>query len=148
MSEPSAELRPALRTWLKADTEVVASFGAKDVKVFAALPQPNTSAPYISISGFSNEDEEADCYGAVVANVQMDIWSLTSPPGFTEAETIAEAVKASLKRMEDTGDSPAFTLSSHRVVAVQLVSTLYLTEPSDGRTVHAVIQARLSIDPL
>lgn len=147
MSDPSSELRPALRTWIKADTEVVAAFGAREVKVFAFIPKPNTASPYVVISGFFNEDEEADCYGAVIANVQVDVWSLTTPAGFAEAEGIVEAVKASLKRTEDTGDSPAFTLSNHRVVAVELVSTQYLVDPADGLTVHAVITARLSIDP-
>jgi hypothetical protein len=147
VSEPSAELRPALRTWLKADTEVVAAFGAKTVKVFAQLPAPNEGYPYVVLAGFFNEDEAADCYDAVIVNLQVDVWSLTSPPGFSEAETIAKAVKASLRRIE-LGSSPAFTLTSHRVVAVELNGTQYLTDPSDGRTVHAVINARLSVDPL
>jgi hypothetical protein len=147
VSEPSAELRPALRTWLKADTEVAAAFGAKTVKVFAQLPAPNEGYPYVVIAGFFNEDEAADCYDAVIVNLQVDVWSLTSPPGFSEAETIAKAVKASLRRIE-LGSSPAFTLASHRVVAVELNGTQYLTDPSDGRTVHAVINARLSVDPL
>lgn len=147
MSEPSAELRPALRTWLKADTEVAAAFGVKTVKVFAQLPAPNEGYPYVVLAGFLNEDEAADCYDAVIVNLQVDVWSLTSPPGFAEAETIAKAVKASLRRIE-LGSSPAFTLASHRVVAVELNGTQYLTDPSDGRTVHAVINARLSVDPL
>jgi hypothetical protein len=148
MSEPSAQLRPALRTWLKADTEVATAFGAREVKVFAFLPKPNTTMPYVVISGFQTEDEAADCYDAVEVNVQIDVWSLTVPAGYTEAETIAEAVKAALRRLEDTGDSPAFTLADHRVVAVELLSTQYLTDPSDGLTVHAVIAARLSVDPI
>lgn len=148
MSEPSTELRPALRTWLKADTEVVAAFGAKEVKVYAKLPKANLQPPYVAISGFANEDEEADCYEGVIVNLQVDVWSKTTPADFTEAETIARAVKASIKRTEDTGDSPAFTMSSHRVVAVDLISTDYLTEPFDADTVHAVIRARLSVDPL
>lgn len=147
MSEPSAELRPALRTWLKADTEVVAAFGAKTPKVFAQIPKPDEKYPYVLLSGFFNEDEAADCYSAVIVNLQVDVWSLTEPPGFAEAEGIAAAVKASLLRINE-GDSPAFTLASHRVVFVELAGTQYLTDPSDGRTVHVVINARMSVDPL
>jgi hypothetical protein len=147
MSEPSAELRPALRSWLKADTEVVAAFSGKEVKVFAKLPRTSVAPPYVAIAGFQNEDEAADCYSASIVNLQIDVWSKTTPADFTEAETIAAAVKASVKRTEDTGDSPAFTLTGHRVVTVELISTDYLPEPYDAETVHAVIRARLSVDP-
>jgi hypothetical protein len=148
MSDPTAQLRPALRTWLKADTEVATAFGAREVKVFAAQPRPNEAMPYVVIPGMSPEDEVADCYDAAIVSVDLHVWSKTAPATYTEAETIAAAVKASLKRTEDTGDSPAFTLANHRVVAVEVLATEYLNEPFDPDTVHAVIRTRLSVDPL
>jgi hypothetical protein len=148
MSDPSAPLREGLKTWIRADTEVVAAFGSSQVKVFATLPTVNTAPPYVFIDGFFVEDDAADCYDGAIVDGNFHVWSLTTPPGFAQAETIAKAVKASIKRTEDTGDSPAFTLSGYRVTAVELVSTQYLTDPSDGKTVHAVIAARLSVDPV
>jgi hypothetical protein len=147
MSDPASQLRTAIEAWLRDDTDVIAAFGAKPVKVFKTLPPVNATAPYIFLAGFFVQDEQADCYDAAIVDVQVDVWSLTSPPGFAEAEAIAEAVKASLNRTDD-GDSPAFILADHRVVAVEPVSTQYLTDPSDGKTVHAVIAARLSVDPI
>ena len=44
--------------------------------------------------------------------------------------------------------SAAFDSGNIRVVAVQASSTQYLTDPSDGKTVHAVIGATLSVDPV
>jgi hypothetical protein len=147
MSDPALELRPALKDWIKADTEVVAAFGAREVKVFAVLPTANTAMPYVVIAGMFVEDQQADCYNAAIVNLQLDVWSLTTPAGFTEAERIAGAVKASLTRAANDGNSPALMLASHRVKFVENSSTQYLTDPSDGKTVHAVIQSRLTIDP-
>lgn len=148
MSDPSSVLGPALKAWLETDTEVIAAFGSKPVKVFDVLPPPNEGSPYIFLAGGFVIDALADCYDAAEVDLQVDVWSLTSPPGFNVARRIAAAVKASLKRTEDTGDSPAFTLSGHRVVSAEPLSTNYLTDPSDGKTVHAVIAVRLSIDPI
>ncbi len=149
MSEPSVELRAALEPWFRADAGVVASFGSNPVKVYSSLPPVSAVAPYIFIAGFFVEDEAADCYAGTIVNLQVDVWSLMQPkPGFSEAETIVAAVKAALTATEDTGATPTFTLASYRVVAVELVSTNYLTDPSDGKTVHAVIAARLSVDPI
>lgn len=147
MSDPASQLRPALATWLRNDTEVRAAFGASTVQVFAKLPPVNAQSPYIFIAGLFVLDDLAECIDAAEVDVQIDVWSLTVPPGFAEAETIAAAVKASLARLEDNGNSPAFTLASFRVVSSQAISTTYLTDPSDGKTVHAVIAARLSVDP-
>jgi hypothetical protein len=148
VSDPASQLRPALETWLRGDTEVRAAFGAKAVKVYKTLPPPNVHPPYIVIAGLSVDDDLAECMDNALVDVQLDVWSLTEPPGFAEAETIAAAVKASIKRTEDTGDSPAFTLADHRVVTAEPLSTNYLTDPSDGETVHAVILARLSVDQI
>jgi hypothetical protein len=144
MSDPTDVLMPELRLWLKADTEVIAAFQDKPLKVFDDTPIANEPYPYVYLSGVTVEDARGDCYDAAEPDLQIDVWSRSRP----EARRIAKAVKASLLRCADTGDSPAFTISGHRVVAVEPISTQYLTDPSDGKTVHAVIAARLSVDPL
>lgn len=148
MSDPALVLRPALETWLRADTEVIAAFGSRPVKVYKTLPPVNAVAPYIFIAGLDVADDLAECLDATQVHVQLDVWSLMDPPGFSQAEAIARAAKASLVRLEDSGDSPAFTIAGFRVTAAQPVSTRYLTDPSDGKTVHAVILITLSIDPV
>lgn len=149
MSDPASVLRPALRDWLATDTAVIGAFGSKTVKVFERLPPVNAGSPYIFLAGFLVDDDAAECLDAVQVELQVDVWSLTTPPGFAEAEAIAKAVAASLLRLEaDVGNSPQFSIAGHRVVAVQLGSTQYLTDPSDGKTVHAVIRATLSVDPV
>lgn len=148
MSDPTLELAPALLTWLRADAGVIAAFGANAVRVFDAFPPANQAKPYLLIAGLDVEDDGAECLDAVQVPLQIDVWSLTNPPGFTEARRLARAVQASVRRLEDTGDSPAFTIAGFRVVAVQLGATRYLTDPSDGKTVHAVVGATLSVDPV
>lgn len=144
MSDPTDVLGPGLVTWIKGDTEVIAAFAGKAVKVFDEIPPTNEPYPYVFLAGMDPEDDAADCYDAAIVDLQADVWSRTK----TEARRIAKAVKAAIKRCEDTGDSPAFTISGHRLVAVAPISTRYLTDPSDGKTVHAVIAARLSVDPI
>lgn len=150
MSDPASVLRPALATWLRADTEVLAAIGSgAATRIYSKLPPVNAAPPYVFIAGLSVLDDIAECLDATEVNLQVDVWSLTNPPAFTEAETIAKAVKASLVRMEDNaGNSPGFSISGFRVVSVQPQSTDYLTDPSDGKTVHAVIRATLAIDPV
>lgn len=147
MSDPTDVLGPGLKAWIETDTEVIAAFAGKAVKVFDLLPPPNEAKPYVFIAGLDPDDVAAECYDAAEVNLQVDVWSLTSPPGFVQARRIAKAVKAALVRCEDTGASPAFTLYGQRVTAVDMARTRYLTDPSDGKTVHAVIEARLSVDP-
>lgn len=149
MSDPASVLRTALATWLRTDTGIITAFGANMVKVFAKLPPINAGYPYIYIAGFEVDDDSVECLQATQVILQIDVWSLTTPPAYTEAETIAAAIKSALLRMEaDVGNSPAFTISGFRVVAVQFDRTSYLTDPSDGKTVHAVINATLSVDPV
>ena len=143
MSDPVDVLGPGLKAWLEADAEVIAAFASKAVKVFDEIPPADEHYPYVFLAGLDPDDATADCYDAAEVNVQADVWARSR----TVARRIAKAVKASIVRCEDTGDSPAFTLAGQRVVAVQPLSTQYLNDPSDGRTIHAVIRATLSVDP-
>lgn len=144
MSDPASALRPVLEAALRADAGVNAAFQGKRVKIYGSLPPVNAAAPYIYLAGLSCDDRLADCYDAATVSLQIDVWSLTDPPGFDEAERIAAAVKACLATM--TTAPPA--LVGHRIVSVLPLSTDYLTDPSDGMTVHAVIRADLTIDPV
>lgn len=148
MSDPAGELREALEPWIRADTEVRAAFEGKTVKVYKTLPPVNAVPPYVFLAGFFALDDLAECMDNSEVDLQIDVWSLTDPPGFEEAERIAPAVRGSVLRIEDDGDSPAFTLDNFRVVSVQPISTTYLTDPSDGKTVHAVISVRLTVDQI
>lgn len=144
MSDPTDVLGPALKAWLETDTEVIAAFAGKPVKVFNEIPPANEPMPYVLLAGLDVSDDLADCLDAAEVNASIDVWSRTLAP----ARAIAKAVKASIARTEDTGDSPAFSPSGQRVVVAQPLGTIYLTDPSDGRTVHAVITATLSVDPV
>jgi hypothetical protein len=97
----------------------------------------------VYLAGAFVSDDTADCYDAALVDLQTDVWSRSK----LEARRIAKAVKAAIVRCEDTGDSPAFAIAGQRVVAVEPVSTTYLPDPSDGKTIHAVIAHRLSVDP-
>lgn len=146
MSDPAGLIRNALETWLRGDSGVIAAFGSKPVKIYSTLPPVDAKAPYVFISGVDPDDDLAACMDNAIVNLELGVWSLTSPPGFTEAEAIAPAVKAAVARMEATGDSPAFSISGFAIKSAENLSTQYLTDPSDGKTVHAVILARLTVD--
>ena len=148
MSDPALELGPALATWLRADTEIIAGFGINTVRVFDKLPQPNTSMPYITIDGLDVDDDTAECLDATQVILNIGVWSLPADGDRAQARRLARAVQSALRRMEeDVGNSPEFSIAGFRVVAVQYDRTSYLTDPSDGKTVHAVIRATLSVDP-
>lgn len=144
MADPSAVLRAALRSYLKNESGIGSAFGSSTVKVFAKLPPANEPMPYLFIQPFFVADDLAECMDNAEVDVSIDVWSLTDPPGLTQAETIAAAVKAALHSLD--GDSPRMPLAGWRCVAALTVNTQYLTDPSDGKTVHAVILTRLSLD--
>jgi hypothetical protein len=148
MSDPAQLLGPAIKTWLRADTDVRTAFGANAVRVFDGYPPANQPKPYVLLAGLDVEQDEADCLEAVQVPLSIDIWSLTNPSGFDEARRLGAAVQTALRRMQDGGDSPAFAIAGYRIVSVQFDRTQYLTDPSDGKTVHGIVQATLSVDPV
>ena len=117
MSIPARELRAALEPWLRNYSAVVAAFGAKPVRVFGQLPAVNVPAPYLAIAGLKVRLEPVECLDSCEADLQIDAWSLTDPPGFVEAEALADACVQALQAIVDDG-SPGFSLDGYRVVAV------------------------------
>jgi hypothetical protein len=148
MSDPALELGPALAAWLRADTEVVAAFGSNTVRILDKLPQPNTDMPYVTIDGLDVDDDSAECLDASQVVLNIGVWSLPNDGDKAEARRMAKAIKTAILRMqEDVGNSPEFSISGFRVVAAQYDRTAYLVDPSDNKTIHAVINATLSVDP-
>jgi hypothetical protein len=147
MADPSGLLRAALKPWIKTDAAVIAAFAAQTVKVFALLPPPNSAKPYVFLAGFSLDPILAQCFHGGEILYQVDVWSLTDPPGFAEAERIAPAVADCLNRLADP-DSPAFAIVGWAVKASPPPTIDYLTDPSDGKTTHAIIRGRLTLAPL
>ena len=85
MSDPSAELRPALEAWLRGNAAVITAFAGKPVKIYGASKPPvNTIAPYVVIPGLYIGDALADCIDATEIELAVDVWSLTDPPGYAE----------------------------------------------------------------
>jgi hypothetical protein len=144
MSDPTLELGPGLKTWLEGSTEVIAAFGAAPVLVFDDTPPTNQAKPYLYIAGLDPDDDSAECLDATQVALQLDAWTKTR----AEARRLLRAAKVRVLAMADDGDSPLFTISGFRVVAVQAVRTQYLTDPSDGKTIHGLLEALLSIDPV
>jgi hypothetical protein len=147
LTDLAGDLREGLEPYLRGDTGVIAAFAGKAIKIFRTLPPVNAVSPYGFIAGLLVREDRAECLTAFEVDVQLDVWSLTSPPGFSEAQAVGSAFVAALRAMEDIGESPpAFSLAGWRIVTVGEISANYLTDPSDGKTVHGVVTATLSVD--
>jgi hypothetical protein len=143
----AGDLREALEPYLRADTGVIAAFAGKAIKIFKTLPPVNATPPYGFIAGLLVREDRAECVTAFEVDLQLDVWSLTSPPGFAEAQAIGAAFVEAVRAMEDVGDSPpAFDLAGWRIVGVGDITATYLTDPSDGKTVHGIVTTTLSVD--
>ena len=131
---------------MRGDAGVITAFGSNPVRVLS-IPAVNQPAPYVHIPPFRVENAEAECLDAVDVFVQIEAWSLTSPPGYDEADAICAALNAAMARMEDTGDSPAFTIAGFRVARAQYRATFPVADFSK-KTVGRAVTYRLEIDPL
>lgn len=146
MADPSAVLRPALAEWLRADTDVIAAFGANPIRVLSKIPPTNQTPPYVFLPQFQVSDDSVECLSAVEVRVQVEAWSLTTAPGYAEVETLCAALSSAMKRTEAT-DSPAFSISGWRVVSAQYESTIPIADLSK-KTVGSAVIYRLAIDPV
>ena len=139
MSDPCAQLRPALKSMLRADPGVLVAFGMSPVRVvdFAGA---NLSAPYVIIGEAGASPELAECIDGAEADVTLHVFSRTQPPAFTEAAAIAAAITAAVL-------STALDLADHAVAAVEPVSARYLTD-ADTVTAHAVLIFRFHTEAI
>lgn len=140
MSDPCAELQAAIRAALKGDPMLKVLFGGdpKPVKVYD-VPPVNASPPYLVIGEDSVAPDLADCIDGAEVSATVHVWSLTNPPGLTEAKKIGAAVQAVLLGLGD--------LPSHRVVSTEPRLARYLTD-ADGRTAHGIVTAQVNTEPL
>lgn len=139
MSDPCAELQPAVRAALKADATLLALFGGGPVKVYDGVAPPNTASPYLVLGEDSVTPELAECLDGAAVAVTVHVWDLASPPSVLGAKRIGAAVQAVLLDLTD--------LPSHRVVAAEPQLARYLMD-ADGRTAHGVLTVTVHTEPL
>ena len=138
MSDLTGPLKRAIATTLRADGAVIAAFGANSIRI-VDIPTPNEVPPYLTLGPGQVLPIFAEGFDLSEAEYPVHVWSLTSPPSSDEAEAIAPAVRAALAGVTVSAGG--------RVYAVLPVRTDYLIDPSDGRTVHAVITSRFTTAP-
>ena len=95
MSDPCAQLRPALKAMLRADPGVLVAFGMSPVQV-VDFAGPNLKVPYVIIGEAGATPELAECIDGAEADATLHVFSRTQPPAFTEAAAIAAAITAAV----------------------------------------------------
>ena len=138
MSDISAALQSAIATALRASPDVMAAFGVWPIQIFD-IPPINAKPPYLTIGPAAVSELPADGFDLSEMDFPVHVWSLTSPPGHAEAQGFAAAVRSVLPGVEVTAGG--------LVYAVTLQRTTYLTDPSDGRTAHAIIACSFTTAP-
>ena len=139
MSDPAAELRPELKTMLRADAGVAQTFGAKPLQV-VDFAGPNLSPPYVILGDLGGSPQLAECIDGAETDITLHVFSRSEPPGYAEAAGIARAVEVAVL-------SSDLQLASHRICNVERVSGRYLTDP-DTVTAHAVLTFRFHTEAL
>ena len=139
MSDPCAQLRPALKAMLRADAGVLAAFGMSPVQV-VDFPGPNLKVPYVIIGEAGATPELAECIDGAEADVTLHVFSRMQPPAFTEAAAIAAAITAAIL-------GAPLDLAAHAVANVEPVSARYLTD-ADTVTAHAVLIFRFNTEAI
>ena len=139
MSDITAALKRAIATALRADADIIAAFGANGVRI-VDIPEANELPPFLACGPPSAVlPVFAEGFDLSEIDYPVHIWSLTAPPSTSEAEVFAVAVRAVLLTVEVSVGG--------RTYAVVPVRTEYLIDPSDGRTVHAVVTSRFTTAP-
>lgn len=137
MSDPSANLLPAIVAALIGDAVFGAAMGG-NAKVYGIAPT-NAAKPYTILAGSTVTPVFADCFDLSEADVSLDIWSLTDPPGQAQAMAIAAAGEAVMLG--------ALAIDGF-VISAQRVRIQHLTDPRDGKTAHSIVVVRYSADPV
>ena len=138
MSDISGPLKTAIATALRGDAGVLAAFGMSPVLIFD-IPPVDASPPYITLGPVDLSPIQAEGFDLSEIDYPVHVWSLTSPPSLDEAAAISAAIQAVL---------PDVTVTTGGVVcAIEPRRVTYLIDPSDGRTVHAVLTFRFTTAP-
>ena len=128
-----------MRAALKADAGVAAAFGSNTVKVYD-VPPVNAVAPYLVIGEDTAPPVAAEGYDGSAPLCTVHVWSLTSPPGLTEAKAIGTAVLTCLAGLAGL---PSFRLDHNPDAG----DVRYLID-ADGRSAHGVIRVGYTASPL
>ncbi|MGY6251640.1 DUF3168 domain-containing protein [Bosea thiooxidans] len=132
MSEATLPLQAAVVAALKAHAPLTDIVGQK---IYDRVP-PNTLPPYVTITGWQEIEDGADCMDA--SEVFFDVQCFSAQVGRPEAARIAGAVKAALHRSSPATAGWAETEIIYR-------GTQYFTE-SDGTTTRAVVNFQALTD--
>lgn len=139
MSDIARALKRTIAPVLRADAGVIAAFGANPVRI-VDLPEVNEPPPFLVLGPPSSIlPIPAEGFDLSEIDYPVHFWSLTSPPSRDEAEAMAPAVRAALL-------SVVVSIGG-KTYAVAPVRTEYLVDPSDGRTVHAIVTVRFTTAP-
>jgi hypothetical protein len=125
MTSPSLELQGAIVARLKGASPVT---GIVAQRIYDAVPAV-AAFPYVSFGPSDELSDDADCITGFEVTMQLDGWSRSG--GFTEARSIADAVRTALHGYEFNLSSNALVLFEHRV-------TRMFRDP-DGITSHAAM---------
>ena len=139
MSDPCAELRPAVKALLRMDPGVMMALGGAGTKVVDFAPA-NLVKPYVILGPAAVDPEQAECVDGSGVELTIDVFSLTSPPSFAEAARISAAVASAIV-------SSDLVLASHRVTTIDTVSARQLVD-ADTVTAHAVLVFRFHTEAL
>lgn len=125
MSEATLPLQAAVVAALKAYAPLTALVGAK---IYDRVP-PNTTPPYVCLSGWLEIEDGTDCSDA--SEIFFDAQAFSTDPGRPQAARIAAAIKAALHRLV-----PATAGWSETEILYR--NTKYFSE-ADGITTRAVV---------
>lgn len=135
MSDLTGSLRRAIAARLRADPGVQATFTDGAPRI-VGVPETNQKPPYITMGPALVDPVLAEGFDLSEIDYPVHVWSLTSPAGPAEAEEIAGAIRQALVA--------PLELDTGRALVAIPGRTTYLIDPSDGRTIHAVVSTRFT----
>lgn len=132
MPDATLPLQAAVVAALKAYAPLVALIGAK---VYDRVPA-GTVAPYVTLTGWQELNDDTDCSDA--SEAYFDVQAYSDAVGRPQVANIASAVKSALNKT-----TPAVTGWGECEILHN--NTLYFTEP-DGLTQRAVVNFKALLD--
>ena len=138
MSDLNAPLRSAAAAALRMDIGVIAAFGANPMQIFGIAPD-NATEPYLVLGPAPVAPLQAEGFDLSEMDYPVHVWSRPDPPSFDEADAISSAVRAVMIAVRVSAGG--------RVYDALPVRTVTLVDPSDNRTVHAIVTTRFTTAP-